>query len=69
MNKDNRKNKEDFDDRKDYRRKNIKNKSLDRKNHFDDEVYLPKNRKEIKKKMEDMRADEIWDDWENNYDV
>lgn len=69
MNKDNKKDKKnEFDDRKDYRRKNIKNKSLDKKDRFDDEYYAPKTRKEIKKRMEDMRADEIWDDWENNYD-
>lgn len=65
MNKD--KNKEDFGDRKDFRRKNIKNKSLDKRDKFEDEVYTPKSRKEIKKRMEDMKADEIWEDWENYY--
>jgi hypothetical protein len=66
MNRD-KKTKDDFDDRKDYRRKNIKNKSLDKRNGFDDESYVPKVRKEIKKRMEDMKADEIWEDWENYY--
>lgn len=65
MNKD--KNKEDFGDRKDFRRKNIKNKSLDKRDRFEDETYAPKARKEIKKRMEDMKADEIWEDWENYY--
>lgn len=69
MNRDNKKGKEDFDDRKDYRRKNIKNRFLDKKDHFDDEYYAPKTRKEIKKRMEDMKADEIWEDWENNYET
>lgn len=68
MNKDNKAKKDDFDDRKDYRRKNIKNKSLDKRDNFDDDYRAPKARKEIKKRMEDMRADEIWEDWENNYD-
>lgn len=65
MNKD--KNKEDFGDRKDFRRKNIKNKSLDKRDRFEDDTYTPKTRKEIKKRMEDMKADEIWEDWENYY--
>ena len=65
MNRD--KNKEDFGDRKDFRRKNIKNKSLDKKNFFDEENNIPKSRKELKKKIEDMKADEIWEDWEDYY--
>jgi hypothetical protein len=65
MNRD--KNKEDFGDRKDFRRKNIKNKSLDKKDRFDEEYYAPKTKKELKKRMEDMKADEIWEDWENYY--
>lgn len=67
MNKDNKKGKDDLDNRKDYRRKNIKNKSLDKKDYLDEESYTPKARKEIKKRMEDMKADEIWEDWENYY--
>jgi len=61
------KNKEDFGDRKDFRRKNIKNKSLDKKNFFDEENNIPKIRKELKKRIEDMKADEIWEDWEDYY--
>ncbi len=65
MNRD--KNKEDFGDRKDFRRKNIKNKFLDKKERFDEESYTPKSKKELKKRMEDMKAEEIWEDWENYY--
>ena len=61
------KNKDDFGDRKDFRRKNLKNKFLDKKENTEEESYIPKSRKEIKKRMEDMRADEIWEDWEDYY--
>jgi len=59
------KNKDDFSDRKDFRRKNLKNKSLDKRDKFEDDAYIPKARKEIKKKVQDMRAEEIWEDWED----
>lgn len=62
------KNKDQSHDRKDFRRKNIKNKSLDKRDRYEDDYYAPKARKEIKKKMQDMHAEEIWEDWENNYD-
>lgn len=61
------KNKDDFGDRKDFRRKKLKNKFLDKQNDYQEESFLPKARKEIKKRMEDMKADEIWEDWENYY--
>lgn len=61
------KNKDDFGDRKDFRRKKLKNKFLDKQNDYQEESFLPKARKEIKKRMEDMKADEIWEDWKNYY--
>lgn len=66
MSKD--KNKDDFD-RKDFRRKNLKNKFLDKRDRVEDEYIPPKARKEIKKKMQDIRADEILEDWEEYYDL
>jgi len=66
MSKD--KNKDDID-RKDFRRKNLKNKFLDKRNRIEDEYIPPKARKEIKKKMQDIRADEILEDWEEYYDL
>lgn len=68
MSKDKDKNKDDFD-RKDFRRKNLKNKFLDKRDRVEDEYYAPKARKEIKKKMENIRADEILEDWEEYYDL
>ena len=62
------KNKDQSHDRKDFRRKSIKNKSLDKRERYEDDYYAPKARKQIKKKMQDMQAEEIWEDWENNYD-
>lgn len=62
MAKDN--SKDDFSERKNCRRKHLKNKNLDKKiSSIDDsDGYRP--RKENKRRIEEMRQDEIWEDWE-----
>lgn len=61
-------NNDDFVNRKDFRRKQIVNKFLDKKDKNEEAHNSPKAKKEIKRRMEDMKADEIWEDWEENYD-
>lgn len=62
MSKD--KKKDEFCQRKDCRRQHLQNKNRDKKERFDDEISCSKNKKETKKKIEDLRQEEIWEDWE-----
>jgi hypothetical protein len=57
------KNKDEFGQRKDFRRQHLKNKNLDKKQLYDD-LSIPKTKKENKKRIEDMRQGELWEDWE-----
>ena len=61
-------NNDDFNNRKDFRRKQLNNKFLDKRDKNEENHNSPKVKKQMKKRMEDMKADEIWDDWENNYE-
>jgi hypothetical protein len=60
---------DDFSNRKDFRRKQLDNKSLDRKDKNEDaNNNSSKIKKQLKRQIEDMKADELWEDWENNYE-
>jgi hypothetical protein len=63
------KNFDDFSSRKDIRRKQINNKSLEKRSKkFEDEDS--KNKKSsLRRQREEMSADEIWEDWEEDYDI
>lgn len=56
--------KDDFNDRKNCRRKHLKNKNLDKKYPSDDELDSYRPSKENKRKIEEMREEEMWEDWE-----
>ncbi len=57
-------NKDDFNDRKNGRRKHLKNKALDKRDKIEEDWNSPRARKENKRKIEDLRQEEIWEDWE-----
>jgi hypothetical protein len=59
-------NKDDFVDRKDFRRKHLRNKFLDKKDKVEENYNSPRFKKENKKKIEEMREEELWEDWEDN---
>jgi hypothetical protein len=64
----NKQNDEDFIDRKDFfRKKHSQNKNFSKKieNTKEEDFIQKKNKKENKKKMEDLRSEEIWEDWES----
>lgn len=62
MAKDN--SRDDFDERKNCRRKHLKNKHLDKRISTPEESDSYKPKKENKRRLEEMRQDEIWEDWE-----
>jgi hypothetical protein len=58
-------NKDDFIERKNGRRKHLKNKALDKRDNIDEDWNSPKGKKENKRKIEDLRQDELWEDWQD----
>lgn len=55
----------DFEKRKNNRRQNIQKKNLDRKNNDSDYFEGNKVKKQLKKNIEDLRQEELWEDWDN----
>lgn len=56
----------DSDNRKDYRRQKLSDKYLNKKEKISDEQkFLSRSKKEKKQKIEDLREEELWEDWEN----
>lgn len=61
-------NRDDFIDRKDFfRKKHSQNKNFNKKTEkiAEEDLAQRRNKKENKKKIEDLRSEEIWEDWEN----
>lgn len=58
-------NKDDFTERKNGRRKHIKNKILDKRDKTEEDWDSPKTKKENKRRLEDIRQEELWEDWED----
>lgn len=56
----------DSDNRKDSRRQNMQNQSRFRQDIPDEQKFLNKSKKRLKKEIENTRADELWEDWENS---
>lgn len=55
----------DFENRKNNRRQNIQKKNLDRKSSDIDYRDNNKLKKQFKKHKEDLRQEELWEDWED----
>lgn len=62
------KNFDDFSSRKDTRRKHLTNKFLNKKSKKIDEDDAGNRKSSIRRQKQDMSADEIWEDWEEEYD-
>lgn len=58
------------DNNKDHRRQKFLNKSKlnsNKKNDYSEEQrFMSKSKKELKRKLEDMRGDELWEDWDDS---
>lgn len=57
----------DQNDPKDQRRQKFQNKNVKKydSSDFEEQRYISKSKKERRKKIEDIRGDELWEDWEN----
>jgi hypothetical protein len=62
-----KKNKDDFDRKDFFRKKHSQNKNFCKKTEkITEEDYIQKKtKKENKKRMEDLRSEELWEDWES----
>jgi len=60
-----------FEDKKENRRKHLtsnkKKESSKRKHKYEDDDFIPRKRSP-KHDKEDVRAEEIWEEWENQSD-
>lgn len=52
-------------DKKDFRRQKFLDKNLKKQQVSEEQKFIAKNKKQLKRKKEDMKADELWEDWEN----
>ena len=55
----------DFENRKNNRRQNIQKKTLDRRSSDVDYRDINKLKKQFKKHKEEIRQEELWEDWED----
>lgn len=52
-------------EKKDIRRQKFLEKNYKKPKISDEQRFISKSKKEIKKKIEDIREEELWEDWEN----
>jgi hypothetical protein len=55
----------DSDSRKINRREKILNKNFRKEKCSQEERFLNKSKKQIKKRLEDIKESELWEDWED----
>ncbi|NBQ17428.1 hypothetical protein EBU24_03860 [bacterium] len=53
------------ENKKDLRRQKLADKSYKKQTLSEEQRFLSKSKKQLKKKIEDIKADELWEDWEN----
>lgn len=51
--------------KKDLRRQKIANNHNKKERVSEEQRFISKSKKQLKKQVEDMRAEELWEDWEN----
>lgn len=52
-------------DKKDLRRQKFVDKTYKKPHISDEQKFISKSKKQFKKKIEDIREEELWEDWEN----
>lgn len=52
-------------EKKDLRRQKFLDKNFKKQQVSEEQRFVAKNKKQLKRKMEDMKAEELWEDWEN----
>ena len=53
------------DNKKDLRRQKLAEKSFKSDNVSEEQRFVSKSKKQHKRKIQNMRAEELWEDWEN----
>jgi hypothetical protein len=52
-------------DKKDLRRQKFVEKTYQKPRVSDEQRFVSKSKKQFKKKIEEIREEELWEDWEN----
>ena len=51
--------------KKDIRRQKMAQNSTKKEQISEEQKFVSRSKKQFKKQIEDMKADELWEDWEN----
>ncbi|MFM7796015.1 MAG: hypothetical protein ACKO7N_04555 [Candidatus Nitrosotenuis sp.] len=51
--------------KKDLRRQKLANSQYKKEKVSEEQRFISKSKKQLKKQVEDMRAEELWEDWED----
>jgi hypothetical protein len=54
-------------DKKDLRRQKLVDKTYKKPQPSEEQKFISKSKKQFKKKIEEIRGDELWEDWEQDY--
>lgn len=54
-------------EKKDLRRQKLADKTYQKPKISDEQRFISKSKKAFKHKIEDIRSDELWEDWEDFY--
>lgn len=55
----------DSDNSKDLRRQKLADKTYKKPMVSEEQRFVSKSKKQHKRKIQDMKAEELWEDWEN----
>jgi hypothetical protein len=55
----------DSDNLKDLRRQKLADKTHKKQIVSEEQMFVSKSKKQHKRKIQDMKAEELWEDWEN----
>ena len=55
----------DPDNKKDLRRQKLAEKNFKNDHLSDEDRFVSKSKKQHKRKIQDIRAEELWEDWED----
>lgn len=54
-------------DKKDLRRQKLADKNYKKHQISDEQRFMSKSKKQFKKNIEQIREEELWEDWEQDY--
>lgn len=54
-------------DKKDLRRQKLADKNYKKHQVSEEQKFMSKSKKQFKKSIEEIREEELWEDWEQDY--